>query len=119
VWRDALLVQVALLYLRLRYSVTPRSCFSYEKLLVGKILVCWAATPSEFGEEGNKVLQKIGKSLPVDIAYVSGDFNLEKHSCEVQTSREYYSNIYACAPPCLPLRFTNTIGLLYIDLFSI
>jgi len=63
----------ALHYLVLKYSVTPRNCLSVDKLLLGKIRTCWAATLVQFSEEVNKVLQNVGNSLPVDIAYISGD----------------------------------------------
>jgi hypothetical protein len=72
----------------LRYSVTPRNCVSVDKLLLGKIGLCWAVTIAEFSEEGNKVLRNVGKSLPVDIAYISGDLNFEKHGYEDQKSRK-------------------------------
>jgi len=54
----------------LRYSVTPRNCVRVDKLLLGKIRICWAAKLAEFSEEGNKVLQNVGNSLPVDTAYI-------------------------------------------------
>jgi hypothetical protein len=60
----------ALHYLMLRYSVTPRNCGSVDKLLLGMILICWAAKLAEFSEEGNKVLQNVGNSLPVDNDYI-------------------------------------------------
>jgi len=72
----------------LRYSVIPLNCVSVDKLLLGKIRIFWVATLAEFSEEGNKVLRNVGNSLPVDIAYILGDFNFERHGCENQKSRK-------------------------------
>jgi hypothetical protein len=38
----------ALHYLMLRYSVTPRNCVSVDKLLLGKIRICWADNLQNF-----------------------------------------------------------------------
>jgi hypothetical protein len=66
----------------------PLNCISVDKLLFGKIRNFWVATFAEFSEEGNKVFRNVGNSLPVDIAYISGDFNFERHGCEKQKSRK-------------------------------
>jgi len=87
-WSDILLAQGALHYRMLRYSVTSRNCVTVDKLLLRKIRICWTATLAEFSEEGNKVLQNVGNSLPVDIACISGDLNFEKRGCEDQKSRK-------------------------------
>jgi hypothetical protein len=57
-------------------------------VLLGKIRICWAATLAEFSEEDNKMLLNVGNSLPVDMVYISGDLNFEKHGCEDQKSRK-------------------------------